>query len=95
LSLSSLIAWIAEHIKKIPHLKAYVDDNASFGLAGDVLYYELYHCYFPTNQTKLLLLWNELNIPHAEKKQIYGPVIPFVGLDVDLNLIMVSISDKC
>ena len=75
LSFSSLVAWIAGHVRQIPHLKAYVDDNASFGLAGDVLYYEPYRRYFPTNQTKLLLLWDDLNIPHAEKKQIYGPII--------------------
>jgi len=94
LSLSSLVAWIAEHVKQIPHLKAYVDDNASFGLAGDVLYYEPYQRYFPANQMKLLLLWDELNIPHAERKQIYGPVIPFVGLDVDPNRMTVSMSDE-
>ena len=29
-----------------------------------------------------------------EKKQIYGPVIPFVGLDVDLNKMVVSVSDE-
>ena len=55
---------------------------------------EPYHWYFPTNQTKLLLLWDELSIPHAEKKQIYGPVVPFVGLDIDPNLMTVSISDE-
>ena len=95
LLLSSLIVWIAEYVKQIPHLKVYVDDNASFALAGNVLYYKPYHCYFPTNQTKLLLLWDELNIPHAKKKQIYGPIIHFVGLDIDPNKRVISISDKC
>jgi hypothetical protein len=95
LSLSSIIVWIAENIKNIPHLKAYVDDNASFNLAGNVLYYEPYHCYFPSKQTKPLLLWDELNIPHVEKKQIYSPIIPCVGFDVDPNKMMVSISNNC
>jgi hypothetical protein len=94
LSFSSLIAWIAKNVKWIPHLKAYVDDNASFNIAGDVLYYEPYRHYFPTNQIKLLLLWDELSIPHAEKKQIYRPIVPFVGLDVDPNTMKVSISDE-
>jgi hypothetical protein len=94
LSFYCLVAWIAEYIKLIRHLKTYVDDNASFGLAGDVLYYEPYHRYYPTNQTKLLLLWDELGIPHAEKKQIYGPVVPFIGFDVDPNTMTVSISDE-
>jgi len=43
---------------------------------------------------KLLLLWDELSIPHAEKKQIYGPIVPFVGFEVDLNVMTISISDK-
>jgi hypothetical protein len=94
LSFSSLLAWIAEHIKHIPNLKVYVDDNSSFGPARDVLYYAPYRRYFPTNQTKLLLLWDELNVPHEEKKQIYGPVVPFVGFDVDPNSMTLSISDE-
>jgi hypothetical protein len=49
LSFSSLVAWIAESVKQIPHLKAYVDDNTSFGLVGDILYYEPYCRYFPAN----------------------------------------------
>ena len=94
LCLLSLIARIAENVRDIPHLKAYVDDNTSFNLAGDVLFYEPYHCYFSSKQTKLLQLWDELNIPHVKKKQIYGPVIPFVGFNVDPNKMIISISDE-
>jgi hypothetical protein len=93
-SATKLVAWIAENVKRIRHLKAYSDDNASFGVAGDVLFYEPYHHYFPTNQTKLLCLWDELNIPHTEKKQIYGPIVLFVGFDVDPNAMTISISDE-
>ena len=35
------------------------------------------------DQTKLLQLWDKLDIPHAKKKQIYGPVIHYVGFDDD------------
>jgi hypothetical protein len=94
LSFSSLVAWIAEYVKHIRNLKTYVDDSASFGLAADVLYYARYRRYYPTNQTRLLLLWDELGIPHEEKKQIYGPIIPFVGFDVDPNAMTISISDS-
>jgi hypothetical protein len=72
----------------------YMDDNSSFGPVGDVLYYAPYCQYFPTNQTKLLLLWDDLNVPHEEKKQIYGPVMPFVGFDVGPNVMTLSISDE-
>lgn len=93
LSFSSLLAWIAENVAGIPALKVYVDDNCSFGPTRDVLYYAPYQRYFPSNQTKLLLLWDELNVPHEQKKQVYGPVIPFVGFDVDPNAMTISLSD--
>jgi len=66
-------------------MKCYIDDNCSFARLGDVKYYPKYKRYFPTDQTKLLELWDELGLPHEEKKQIYGPVIPFIGFDVDLT----------
>jgi hypothetical protein len=94
LSFASLVAWIAEHVKKIRNLKIYIDDNASFGPAGFVQYYEPYQRYFPVDQTKLLMLWDELNIPHENRKQIYGPIIPFIGFDVDPNRMTVSLSDE-
>jgi hypothetical protein len=92
LSFASLVAWIALYVKRIQNLKVYIDDNASYSHVGDVLYYDPYKRYYPTEQTKLLLLWDELNIPHEERKQIYGPVVPFIGFDVDPNAMTISIS---
>jgi len=92
---SSLVAWIAEHVKCICNLKMYVDDSASFGLARDVLYQACYGRYYPTNQICLLLLWDELGIPHEEKKQIYSPIIPFIGFEVEPNTMTIFISDSC
>jgi hypothetical protein len=94
ISFSLLIVWIVKVVIMICNLKAYIDDNASFGCTGDILYYEPYKCYFPTGQTKLLKLWDELNIPHKEKKQIYGPIIPFMGFNANPNDMTVSMSDK-
>ena len=93
LSFSSLLAWIAQEVKHIRNLRTYIDDNGSFARVGDVAYYRPYGAYYPTDQTKLLQLWDELNIPHAKKKQIYGPVIPYVGFDVDPNAMTISLSD--
>ena len=59
LSFTSLIAWIVEHVRQIHNLTIYIDDNAVFGPARCVLYYEPYKHYFLTDQTKLLLLWDE------------------------------------
>ena len=94
LSFASLVAWIAICLRMIQNLKVYVDDNASFTRVGDVLYYEPYGRYFPTDQTRLLLLWDELAIPHEEQKQIYGPIVPFIGFDIDPNAMTISISDE-
>ena len=55
----------------IKNLRFYVDDNASFVHVGDVMYYPPYNAYYSSDQTKLLLLWDKLNISHAKKKQIY------------------------
>lgn len=70
LSFSSLLAWIAEHVTGISHLKVYIDNNCSFQLDGDIdiVYYPPHQCYFLSNQMKLLLLWDEPNVPHKQKK---------------------------
>ena len=47
------------------------------------------------DQTKLLELWDDLGLPHEEKKQIYRPVILFIGFDIDPNAMTVSISGEC
>ena len=94
LAFISFVCWIALHVKNIQHLKCYIDDNCSFARLGDVKYYPKYRRYFPTDQTKLLELWDELGLPHEEKKQIYGPIIPFIGFDVDPNAMTVSINDE-
>jgi len=60
---------------------------------GDILYHEPYGGYFPSDQTKLLKLWDEMDIPHEEKKQIYGPIIPFIGFDIDPNQMTISVAD--
>ncbi|KAG6327724.1 hypothetical protein ID866_11365 [Astraeus odoratus] len=43
---------------------------------------------------KLLHLWDELGIPHEECKQIYGPILPIIGFEVDPNLMQAQMSDK-
>jgi hypothetical protein len=83
-----------QHVKHIENLKCYIDDNCSFARLNDTKYYRPYNKYFPTDQTKLLELWDEIGLPHEEWKQIYGPIIPFIGFDVDPNAMTVSLSDE-
>ena len=56
LSFTSMVAWIAEHIKRILNLKICIDNNTCFKPTSHVLYCEPYQWYFPANQTKLLIL---------------------------------------
>ena len=88
------MCWIAEHVKEIKHLKCYINDNCSFTCLGDVKYYPPYKHYFLTDQIKLLQLWDEIGLPHDERKQIYRLVIPFIGFDIDLNVTTFSINDE-
>ncbi|RDB15381.1 hypothetical protein Hypma_004640 [Hypsizygus marmoreus] len=49
----------------------------------------------PCNQVKLLLLWDELGIPHREKKQIFGAPLKIIGIDVDPKLMTMTLpSDR-
>ncbi|KAF8591611.1 hypothetical protein K439DRAFT_1644223 [Ramaria rubella] len=68
----SLVLWIAEHIVKLRDLFTYVDDNFSWELAHRTLFYPPYKRFFPEKQTRLLFLWDDLHIPHEERKQEFG-----------------------
>ena len=88
----SLVCCIMDHIKHIQHLKCYIDNNCSFTQIGDVKYYEPYGRYFPSDQMKLLELWDKIGLPHVEWKQIYTPTITFIHFKINPNAMTVSIS---
>src|ERR1700722_13093765 len=66
-------------------LKCYVDDHFSCPLTGDLELYDKYEAFLPSDQVKLLQLWDEIGLPHDEDKQINGFCIPIIGFDVDPN----------
>ena len=70
-SFMGLVIWIAIFVKLILDLFGYIDDNFSFDEEGNVLWYSPYGCYYPAKQTKLLELWDEINLPHDRAKQEY------------------------
>ncbi|KAH7904308.1 hypothetical protein BJ138DRAFT_1138567 [Hygrophoropsis aurantiaca] len=80
-----LVIWITIFVKFILDLKVYMDDAFSFNEEDDFTYYPPYDTYYPTKQTKLLLLWDELGIPHDKAKQIWGCRIEIIGFIVDPN----------
>jgi hypothetical protein len=92
-SFNVLVIWIAINVKGIELLFAYVDDEFSFDLTGNVSYYAKYNKYLPKKQTKLLQLWDELGIPHKEKKQLSGTPLKIIGFDVDANKLTYTMSE--
>ena len=89
-----LVLWIAIFVKFLEDLLGYIDDNFSFDEDGNVMWYEPYRCYFPTKQTKLLNLWDEIGVPHDRSKQEYAPVLRVIGFLVDPNLMRVSMDEE-
>jgi hypothetical protein len=94
ISFNSLVSWIARKRRGIQNLATYVDDSSGFDLADDLLFYKPYDTYFPRHQTLLLQLWDELSIPHKLKKQIFGAIIPVIGIEVDPNAMTFSLSPQ-
>jgi hypothetical protein len=85
-----LVTWIAIYIRGIAHLKDYVNNAFSFELQSNRLFYPPYRCSFPTKQTRLLQLWDELGIPHDKEKQEFGSTLRIIGFVVDPNAMTVT-----
>ena len=91
-SFISLVLWIAVFKRSLEALKCYVDDHFSFSRTGDLEFYEKYEAFWPSDQVKLLQLWDEIGLPHEEDKQINGFCIPIIGFEVDPNAMTVTMS---
>ena len=48
----------------------------------------------PTDQTRFLLLLDEIRVPHEDKKQLYGESLEVIGLIVDVCDMSISMSHK-
>ena len=92
-SFMSLVLWIAVFKRNLRALKCYVDDNFSFSVSGDLEIYPPYDVFLPSEQTRLLQLWDEIALPHEAEKQISGTCIPIIGFDVNPNAMTVTMSD--
>ena len=85
ISFNSLVAWIAKYVKGLNYLPNYVNNSSSRAMSGSTEFYEPYGKYLPAPQTHLLLLWDELGIPHKPHKQISGCPLPVISIEVDCN----------
>jgi hypothetical protein len=73
---------------------AYMDDSFSYDKEGNILWYGPYKCYYPSKQTKLLNLWDEIGLLHKKQKQEYGRVLRITGFLVDPNKMRVTMDDE-
>ena len=91
IAFNSLVTWIAKNIKFIPYLGAYSDDSFGIDQSGNLIPYKKYNKLMPEQQVKLLCLWDELGIPHEERKQTWGAPLTIIGIDVDPNKMTLSL----
>ena len=85
ISFMSLVSWIAKKKRNVDFLATYSDDSFGPALANDFTWYRPYNKFIPTNQVKILELWDEINLPHKEKKQVSGSTLTIIGIEVDAN----------
>ena len=85
-----LVFWIAIFVKLLINLFGYIDDNFSFDEEGNVIWYGPYQCYYPAKQSKLLLLWDEIE----KLKQECTPVLWIIGFMVDPEIMHVSMDEE-
>ena len=82
ISVNSLVAWVAVEQREIDDLE-YVDDSFGVDEEGNMVLYVPYGVEYPAQQARLLELWDEIGIPHKQKKQVFGTQLVILGIEVD------------
>jgi hypothetical protein len=85
-----LVLWIVIFIKQILDLFTYINDLFSWDFADNFIFYAPYHKFLPSKQAQLLYLFDELGVPHDERKQIFSAPLTIISLDVDPNAMTVT-----
>ena len=86
----SLIMWTLVFKWGLKHLKYYTDNIFSFSAAGNFAFYSPYNRWMPSEQVIILQLWDKINLPHEDTKQISGTIIPCIKFDVNPNHMTVT-----
>ena len=60
-----------------------MDDAWSYDMNPMLTYYMSYDAFYPAKQVALLLLYDDLGLPHVKSKQLFGPSLEIIGLYVD------------
>jgi hypothetical protein len=91
-----LLAFLNIHVSCTVNCQAcldlfvYINNCFSYDDATSLAFYPLYQCSFPTKQTCLLSLWDELGIPHDCHKQEFGHVLRIISFQVDITAMVIS-----
>jgi hypothetical protein len=88
---NSLVTWVAKNEYEILDLGTYSDDSFGVDFEKTLTYYEPYRHLMPSNQVKLLKLWDGLGMPYKEKKQVSGKILTIIGISVDTNLLTLTL----
>jgi hypothetical protein len=91
-SFMGLVTWIANDLGI--DSKVYIDDTFGADLASDMEHYEPYNTLFPAPQTATLRLWDQINLPHEQPKQVWGTQLTVIGFEVDPNAMTFTMSDS-
>src|SRR5882724_12582110 len=78
-----LVTWIAIHVYHIGDLLHYMDDSFSFDTNPMLKCYEPYDTYYPSKQCRLLMLWDDIGLPHEKQKQVFGCNFDIIGFHVN------------
>jgi hypothetical protein len=88
----ALVSWIAKKKRNIELLGTYSDDSFGPDLSDNLTFYPPYRKFMPSNQVKLLQLWDEINLPHKESKQLFGPTLTIIGIEVNANALSMTMT---
>ena len=68
IAVNVLITWITKNECGISDLATYCDDSFAVELMSNFTFYAPYNRNLPSAQASLLSLWDQLGVPHKEKK---------------------------
>ena len=87
-----LMIWILVFRHSIRALKYYINDVFSVAGAGNISWYKPHCQAIPTDQAKILHLWDGICLPHVDKIQVAGRTVTILEFEVDANAISVYLS---
>jgi hypothetical protein len=94
ISFDGLVTWIAKNERAIPDLWTYMDDSFGIDESGSEKWYHQYGKNLPTNQMKLLFLWDDLCIPHEPHKQLFGERLTVIGIEFNANSLTLTLPNE-